>query len=50
MRPERDELAERLAQIEACQPDITDAAKVWVAQVDRAARDAADGSEWGGRN
>ena len=50
VRRERDELAERLAQVEAYQPGITDAAKVWVAQADRAARDAAGGGEWGGRN
>jgi hypothetical protein len=45
VRRERDELAERLAQIEAYQPGITDAAKVWVAQVDRAAANGVGGTD-----
>jgi hypothetical protein len=34
LRRERDELAERLAQIEAFQPGIADKARAWIAQVD----------------
>ena len=45
-----DALAETLAQIEAYQPGITDAAKAWVISIDRTARSAADDSEWPERN
>jgi hypothetical protein len=38
LKQERDELAERLAQIEAFQPGIVDAARAWVAQVDAPSR------------
>jgi hypothetical protein len=38
LRRERDELAERLAQIEAFQPGIAAKAKAWVEQVDRPPR------------
>jgi BMFP domain-containing protein YqiC len=50
LKQECDELAERLAQIEAYQPGITEAAKGWVAQIDGSSRAANDGSEWDGRN
>jgi hypothetical protein len=50
LKRECDELAERLAQIEAYQPGITEAAKGWVAQIDGSSRAANDGSEWDERN
>jgi BMFP domain-containing protein YqiC len=50
LKRECDELAERLAQIEAYQPDITDAAKAWVAQSDGSSRVADDDGEWIKRN
>ncbi|MFL5284037.1 MAG: hypothetical protein ACJ8AW_24345 [Rhodopila sp.] len=37
LRQERDDLAVRLAEIEAYQPGITDKAQAWVEQVDRPA-------------
>jgi hypothetical protein len=45
-----DALAETLAQIEAYQPDITDAAKARVTWIDWTARGADDDSEWPERN
>jgi predicted nucleic acid-binding Zn-ribbon protein len=50
LKQERDDLAESLAQVEAYQPGITDAAKVWAAQIDRASRGVDDDSEWPERN
>ena len=50
LRKERDDLAESLAQIEAYQPGILNVAKAWVASIDRAARIAADDSDWPDRN
>ena len=50
LQQERDDLAESLAQVEAYQPGILNVAKAWVAQIDRAARFAADDSEWPERN
>jgi hypothetical protein len=50
LQKERDDLAESLAQVEEYQPGITDAAKAWVAQIDRTARGADDDSEWPERN
>jgi hypothetical protein len=45
VRRERDELAERLAAIEAYQPGITEKAKAWVAEVDRPRRQRRSGDE-----
>ena len=50
LKQDCDALAESLAQIEAYQPGITDAAKAWVASIDRTARGADDDSEWPERN
>jgi hypothetical protein len=50
LKQERDELAERLAQIETYHPGITDAAKAWVAQIDGSPRVADAGGEWDERN
>src|SRR4051794_10226029 len=50
LQKERDDLAETLAQTEAYQPGITDAAKAWLARIDRASGGAADDSDWPERN
>jgi hypothetical protein len=50
LRKERDDLAESLAQVEAYQPGILNVAKAWVASIERAARIAADDSDWPERN
>jgi hypothetical protein len=50
LKQDCDALAETLAQIEAYQPGITDAAKAWLARIDRASGGAADDSDWAERN
>ena len=50
LKQDCDALAETLAQIEKYQPGITDAAKAWVASIERTARSADDDSDWPERN
>ena len=46
LRKERDDLAERLAQIRAYQPGIEAGAKAWLAKIDRASRVMGKTDDW----
>ena len=46
LRKERDDLAERLAQIRAYQPGIEAEARTWLAKIDRASRAIGETDDW----
>jgi hypothetical protein len=46
LRKERDDLAERLAQIRSYQPGIEAEAKAWLAKIDRASRAIGETDDW----
>ena len=46
LRKERDDLAERLAQIRSYQPGIEAEAKAWLAKIDRASRVIGETDDW----
>ena len=46
LRKERDDLAERLAQIRAYQPGIEAEARTWLARIDKASRAIGEIDDW----